>query len=159
MESQTLLRKQLISLLTETNAHVMFEQAIQDFPLQQIHAHVAGIPYSAWELLEHIRIAQWDILEFMRNANHTSPPWPQGYWPPEDAQPTIESWHTTIDQIRRDLKAVQEIVLDEEIDLLSELPHAPGYTYLREILLVADHNAYHIGQFITLRRALGNWPS
>lgn len=155
--SDTTLRDQLLALLRGGNAHLGFDQAVADFPEAAMNQTPPHVPYTPWHLLEHLRIAQWDILEFMRNPDHVSPEWPTGYWPDRDATTDAAGWAATLDAFRADLAAVQEIVRDPAIDLAAELPHAPGYTYLREVLLVADHNAYHIGEFAILRQVMGTW--
>ncbi len=156
-QSDQVLRNLLVSFLKDANAHATFEQAIADFPSDFYNARVKSIPYTAWELLEHIRLAQWDILDFMRNPDYVTPDWPRDYWPKPGQEADQAAWNATIEQIRSDLQVIQEIAANPKIDLMSELPHAKGYTYLREMLLVIDHNAYHVGQLITLRRALGIW--
>ena len=116
------------------------------------------MPHSPWRLLEHLRIAQWDILEFSRNPSHVSPPWPVGYWPNGDAPPDALAWDRAVDAFRADLAAMCELVNDSATDLFAPLPHGDGQTVLREALLVADHNAYHLGQLVVVRRLLGCWP-
>jgi hypothetical protein len=108
-------------------------------------------------LLEHLRIAQWDILEFSRNAQHVSPEWPSGHWPKTEAPPTLSAWTNSLQRFRKDLKAMQALVKNPKTDLYARLPWGDGQTVLREALLVADHNAYHLGQLVTLRRQLGSW--
>ena len=152
-----ILREQLVKLLRGGNAHMTFQDAVKDFPLEYINEKPQNVSYSPWHLLEHLRIAQWDILEFVRDPNHVSPKWPEGYWPAPEQEADAASWQKTIDAFVADLHAVEDIALDTEIDLQAELPHAPGYTYLREILLVADHNAYHIGEFGIMRQIMGTW--
>jgi hypothetical protein len=116
------------------------------------------VPYTPWHIVEHLRIAQWDILEFMRDPAHVSPEWPKGYWPDPEDTTNAAGWSSSLDAFRDDLDAVQELVGDESIEIMAEIPHAPGYTYLREFLLVADHNAYHVGEFAILRQVMGTWP-
>ena len=113
--------------------------------------------YTAWRLLEHMRLAQWDILEFIRDAHHVSPPWPKGYWPPEGKTADAREWEQTITSFRQDLQAMQALVEDEHTDLEAPLPHAPGYTIVREVLVLADHNAYHLGEFALLKQIIGVW--
>jgi hypothetical protein len=120
-------------------------------------ARVDGVPHTPWRLLEHMRIAQWDILEFSRNAAHVSPPFPEGYWPAGDAPPDSAAWDQSVAVFRADLQAMQDLVADPTTDLFARIPHGEGQTILREALLVADHNAYHLGQLVMLRRCLGNW--
>jgi len=152
-----ILRKQLLQLLSGRNAHFTFEDAVKDFPIEAINQLPPNVSYTPWHLIEHLRIAQWDIFEFMRNPGHVSPKWPEGYWPnPEDMAGEVE-WLESLSRFRQDLRAVEAIASDLNIDLQAELPHAPGYTYLREVLLVADHNAYHIGEFAILRQIMGTW--
>ena len=157
MDSDARLREQLLQLLRGGNAHLTFEQAIERFPLEHINARPPKVTHSPWQLLEHIRIAQWDILEFVRDPDHVSPEWPSGYWPAEDVQADPPAWQTTIESFRADMLALEEMVRDPATDLHTDLPHAEGYTVLREILLVADHNAYHIGEFAILRQVMGTW--
>ena len=118
----------------------------------------AGQPHTLWRLLEHLRIAQWDILEFSRRADHVSPAWPDGYWPPEDGPPDDAAWEKSIEAVQRDREAFAELLADEGRDLFEPFAWGQGQTLLREALLIADHNAYHIGQMVTLRQLLGIWP-
>ncbi|UCG23481.1 MAG: DinB family protein, partial [Chloroflexota bacterium] len=141
------------------NAHYTFDDAVADFPLEAINDRPPNVPYTPWHIVEHLRIAQWDILEFMRDPAHTSPEWPKGYWPDPEAATDAAGWSNSLDAFRGDLAAVQEMVRDGSLELTVEIPHAPGYTYLREFLLVADHNAYHVGEFAILRQVMGTWPS
>jgi len=128
------------------------------YPLDHINVCPPQVPYTPWHLLEHIRITQWDILEFIRNPAHVSPSWPEGYWPQPEAQATAEQWQQTVAAIQAGLDDLQAMVRDPATDLFSDLPHAAGYNILREVLLVADHNAYHIGEFAILRQVMGTWP-
>lgn len=152
------MRERLENLLRGKGAHLTFDDAIADFPAGAINARPPNVPYTFWHLIEHMRIAQWDILEFVRNPNHVSPEWPEGYWPAPDAETDGEGWQRTIDAFHTDLEGVIEIANDTSLDLNAELPHAPGYTYLREVLLVADHNAYHTGELAILRQVMDLWP-
>jgi hypothetical protein len=158
MKEDTVLRQQLLQLLEAGNAHLTFEDAVADFPLEFINTPPPNVPYTPWHLIEHMRIAQWDILAFVCDPEHVSPAWPEGYWPAVDLQADEAVWEHTLDAFRSDLHAVEELVKDPNIDLMAEIPHAPGYTYLREVLLVADHNAYHVGEFAILREVMGTWP-
>ncbi len=151
------LRDHVLYLLRGGGAHVDFEKAVADFPTQLCSVKLAGVPYTAWSLVEHLRIAQWDILEFSRNAKHVSPDFPAGYWPPAEAPPDETAWKKSVGAFRKDLKAMQKMVADSKKDLFAKIPHGDGQTLLREALLVADHNAYHIGQLVTIRRLLGCW--
>ncbi len=151
------LREHLVYLLGGGGAHLNFEQAIADLPEGLRGAKVEGISHTPWRLLEHLRICQWDILEFSRNANHVSPDFPAGYWPEGDAPPDAESWNRSVAAFRADLQAMMDLVTDPVTDLYARIPHGDGQTILREALLVADHNAYHLGQLVFLRRCLGAW--
>ena len=159
MSSEDVVREQLLHLLRGGNAHMSFDQAIDDFPLEFINSKPSNVPYSPWQLLEHLRIAQWDILEFIRNRDHVSPAWPEGYWPAKDEEANSTRWQQTIQSFRSDMKALETIVENPGTDLYTDLPHAEGYTIFREILLVADHNAYHLGEFAILRQVMGTWTS
>jgi DinB superfamily len=148
------LRQHLINLLTKAEAHVDLESSIKDFPIKLRGIKPEGSPHTPWQLLEHIRIAQWDILEFSKSGKHKSPKWPDDYWPKTEAPPDDKAWDKSVKQIHADLKAISGLVSDPENDLVTPLAHGDGQTLLREVLLVADHNAYHLGQLILLRRIL-----
>ena len=149
--------KELSALLKKGNAHVTFEEATADVPAELLNQPVPELPYTLWQLTEHIRIAQWDILEFCLSAAHQSPPWPAGYWPAPDEPADAPQWRSTLAQIRHDRARFLALLRDPARDLLQPLPHGTGQTLLREALLIADHTAYHTGQIILLRRLLGNW--
>ncbi len=151
------LRDHLVDLLKSRNAHMDFDAAIRDFPAELRGKKVRGAPHTAWQLIEHLRIAQWDILDFSRDAKHVSPAWPDGYWPETAAPPDEAAWEKSIKRFRTDLRAMQKLVADPESDLFTPFAHGDGQTLLREALLVADHNAYHVGQLVLLRRLLGAW--
>jgi hypothetical protein len=153
------LRKQLIENLNSSNAHADFAQSIRDFPSEMRGKRPKGSPHSPWEVLEHMRLAQWDILEFSRDAKHESPKWPEGYWPPEPEPPDDKAWDRSVQQFCQDNDALCKLVEDESSDLFAKLPHGDGQTLLREALLTADHNAYHLGQLVLLRRTLGSWSA
>jgi len=146
------LRKHLLELLPGKSAHIDLASALDGFPIDKINERPGGSPHSAWDLLEHIRIAQWDILEFSRNADHTSPDWPDGYWPPGPGTP--EAWHHSASQVLADLGSVESMANDGSVDVFKKIEHGDGQTLLREILLIADHNAYHLGQLVLIRRML-----
>ncbi|MFW5775293.1 MAG: DinB family protein [Chitinivibrionales bacterium] len=152
------MRGELSDLLTIGNAHMSFEDVVEDFPLDLIGRHAPHTPYTAWHFVEHIRIAQWDIVEFIRTPNHQSPDWPYGYRPPARQMPTEDAWFRSIDQVLHDREYLISLLNKPTLDLLSEIPHAPGYTYFREILTVADHTAYHVGEIALLRQVLNAWP-
>ena len=149
-----ILREQLLKLLEGANAHITFQGAIKDFPIESINARVPGIPYSAWELIEHMRMAQYDILDFIINPDYKEMKWPEEYWPQKGMVATTGHWNKTIAEFEKDMASLKEIVGDSQTDFTGGIPHAPGYTILREVLLVADHNSYHTGQIIAIRRAL-----
>lgn len=151
------LREHVLYLLRGGGAHIDFDAAIDGLPAKLRGARPKDLPYSPWELLEHMRLAQWDILEFSRNPRHDSPEWPKGYWPETPGPPDGRAWDSSVDQIRGDNEAMQALVADETNDLLAPFSHGDGQTLLREALLVADHNAYHVGQLIVVRRLLGAW--
>jgi hypothetical protein len=151
------LRKHLIELLRGRQAHSDFDEAIKGLPAGLRAARAKDLPFTPWRLLEHLRIAQWDILEFSRNPKHKSPKWPEGYWPQGDAPPDPAAWDASVAAFRRDLAEMEKLVKDPSNDLFAPIPHGDGQTLLREALLVADHNAYHLGQLILLRRLLGAW--
>jgi hypothetical protein len=157
MKADDLLREQLLALLRGGNAHMPYNQAVADFPIDQINTKPPNVPYTCWHLLEHLRIAQWDILEFIRNPDHASPDWPEGFWPDPDSEADQGRWQGTIEAFQSDQRALEQIVEDPNTDLLADLPHAKGYNILREILVVADHNAYHIGELGILRQVMGTW--
>lgn len=151
------LREHLLYLLQAGGAHLRFDDAIANLPKELRGRRPTGVPHSPWRLLEHMRIAQWDILEFSRNPDHVSPPFPDGYWPAGDAPPSDEAWEQSIDEFTADLKSLCDLVADPATDLLAPIPHGGGQTILREALLAAEHNAYHLGQLVVVRRALGAW--
>ena len=156
-KNDKVLREHLLSLLGGGNAHLDFDKAVADFPFELCGLKPDGIPYSAWQILEHLRIAQWDILEFSRNPQHVSPEWPADYWPFSDAPPSEKEWLESVRAFRSDLKEMEDLVRDPRTDLLTKIPHGEGQTMLREAMLAADHNAYHLGQLILIRRLLGAW--
>jgi hypothetical protein len=151
------LREHVVYLLRGGGAHVSFDNATADLPPELRGKKPKGVPHSPWRLLEHMRIAQWDILEFSRNSKHKSPEFPEGYWPTGDAPPNAEAWDRSMASFRADLKAMEDLVANPSTDLFARIPHGDGQTILREALLIADHNAYHLGQLIVVRRALGAW--
>lgn len=157
MPNDASLREQLNSLLTAGNAHATFDQAVKNLPVELRGKRPKGAEHSPWQLLEHLRIAQWDILEFSRDAKHKSPKWPEEYWPKSPAPPDEKAWDKSVRAFRKDLKALCELVADEKTDLFAKIPHGDGQTILREALLTADHNAYHIGQLVLVRKLLGAW--
>ena len=152
------LRQHLVELLKGGSAHARFEEVVAGIPAKLRGQKPAGLPHSPWMLLEHMRLAQWDILEFSRNRRHVSPDWPKGYWPRSDAPPGAAAWSTSVKKFRRDLKTMENLVTHPKMDLHARIPWGDGQTILREALLVADHNAYHLAQLVDIRRLLGTWP-
>jgi hypothetical protein len=157
MKNDHVLREHIHDLLAADHAHVSFEKAIADLPVELRGAKPRGLPHTPWRLVEHMRIAQWDILQFSVDPHHISPEFPDGYWPEGDAPPDAGAWDRSVAAFQADLKAVINLVADPKTDLFTPLPHGQGQTILREALLVADHNAYHLGQLVTVRRLLGAW--
>jgi len=149
------LRDHLLYLLRDGGAHTDFDSAMGDWPVQLAGVKVANFPHTAWMLLEHMRIAQWDILEFSRNPRHASPKWPDDYWPTSDAPPSEKAWKDSMTGFKKDLRAMEQLVANPRTDLFAKLPWGDGQTVLREALLVADHNSYHLGQLVMLRKSIG----
>jgi DinB superfamily len=149
--------KHVLELLDGGNAHLNFDKAVAGLPAKLRGSKPAGVPHSPWQLVEHLRIAQWDILEFSRNPKHVSPDWPKGYWPEGETPPSAKAWENSLKKFEVDLSAMKKLVSNRNTDLFARIPHGEGQTILREALLVADHNAYHIGQLVLLRRLLGAW--
>src|SRR5713101_3618646 len=147
----------VLELLRGGHAHVDLETALKGLPARLRGKKPKGAEHTLWQLLEHIRIGQWDILEFSRNPKHVSPPWPKGYWPATEAPPSASAWNNSLRRVREDLKAMEKLVASAKTDLLAKIPHGNGQTILREALLLADHNAYHVGQMVLLRRLLDAW--
>ncbi|MBO0952820.1 DinB family protein [Fibrella forsythiae] len=156
-DTNAALRRQLVDLLQKSEAHQSFEAAVKELPAALRGVKPDKLPYSIWQLVDHIRIAQWDILEFSRDPTHQSPPWPEGYWntavqPPDDA-----AWQQVLDQIKADRDAFVALLNEPEQNLFKPLAHGQGQTLLREALLIADHTAYHVGEIILIRRLLNAW--
>jgi hypothetical protein len=151
------LRQHLLELLGGGNAHLKFDAAVADLPARLRGSRPPNVSHSPWQLVEHMRIAQWDILRFSIDPGHVSPDFPSGYWPEGDAPPDAGAWDRTIAAFQADLKAMMDLVADPATDLFAPIPHGDGQTILREALLVADHNAYHLGQLVTVRKLLGAW--
>ncbi len=158
MSDKRVLREELLALVRGGNAHMTFDDAVAGFPLKEINRPVPNGSYTVWHLLEHMRIAQWDILEFVRNPRHVSPEFPTGYWPAADQLASPRQWRKSVTDFSADLKAVEALITDEMTNFFDPLPHAPDYTVFREMLLIADHNAYHVGELVSLRRVLDMKP-
>lgn len=152
------LREHLAFLLGSGDAHATFDAAVEGIPPDSRGTQPEGLPYSPWQLLEHLRITQADILAFCRDADYVQPTWPDDYWPATAAPPTEPAWQQSIDAFGEDREALRQLAAGPEPDLFAIVPHGTGQTYLRELLLVADHTAYHVGELIVVRRLLGIWP-
>ena len=157
MNKDDTIRKHLLTSLKGHNAHLSFEQTIKDFPDNYYNKKISGIQYSCWDLLEHLRIAQWDILDFIMNPEYQSKSWPDNYWPKDNGD--AEKWKNSVKNFLDDRKEIEAMLEDSAVDLYSPIPHAPDYTIFREIVIVIDHNSYHTGQLLLLRRALGIWSA
>ena len=157
MKNDHALREHLLNLLNSDAAHVTFEAAVKDLPANLRGKRVKHVERSLWEILEHLRIAQWDILEYIRNPKHVSPDFPAGYWPKTEAPPSDKAWTESVAAFRSDPDALTNLLSNPATDVLAPIAHAGGKTILREVLLLADHNAYHLGQLVMLRRLLGAW--
>ena len=157
MDNDKSLREHLVKLLEGGHAHVTFEAAVKGVPAGLRGKRPKGSEHSLWEILEHMRIATWDILEFSRDAKHVSPKWPDGYWPKSPKPPNEKAWTKSVQAINADIKAMSKLVASKSTDLHAPIPHGQGQTILREALLIADHNAYHLGEIVLVRRLLGAW--
>jgi len=153
------LRSQLVRLVTWQDAHVSFEGAVADLPAPLRGVQPADLPYSAWQLLEHLRLSQLDILDFCRNPAYREQKWPDDYWPRDPAPLAAQAWDESIAGYLQDRAELVQMAGDSGVDLFARIPHGSGQTYLRELLLVADHNAYHVGQLVLVRRLLGAWTA
>lgn len=151
------LRDHLKRLLDWGDAHADFDRVVAGVPAQAQGVRPEGLPYSLWQLLEHVRLAQADILDFCRNPQYKQPAWPDDYWPRTEAPPTADAWEQSVAAIRADRQALVEMIDDPGLNLFAEIGHGAGQTYLREVLLVADHGAYHLGEMVAARRLLGVW--
>ena len=158
MVATDILREQLLALIDGRGAHLPFDAAVADFPDDAINRLPPNVAYTPWHLLEHIRIAQRDILDYIRDRAYLAPAWPEEYWPARDAVATPGQFALTIEGFRSDCAALHELVADPATDLLAPIPNTPGHTILREVRLLGDHNAYHIGEFAILRQVMGTWP-
>lgn len=159
MKSKERFRHEIVALLEGGNAHMSFDEVVANFPIELINHKPPHSPYSPWHFLEHMRITQWDILEFIQNPEHISPGFPEGYRPKPSEKADEHAWKSTIMHFRADTNALKVIALDTDTDLFAPIPHALEYTYFRELLLAADHNSYSIGEFAFLRQVLNAWPA
>jgi uncharacterized damage-inducible protein DinB len=155
--SDRALREHVASLLRWEDAHAGLDRIVEGVPHDRWSASAPGLPYTLWQLLEHLRLAQHDILDFCRNPAYTELRWPDDYWPPAGTGPSQADVAGTVAGLRQDRDALAAMALDSTIDLFARIPHGTGQTYLRELLLVADHTSYHLGQMVVVRRALGTW--
>lgn len=151
--AESVLREHVLYLLRGGGAHIDPQSALSTFPADLINVRVGKLPYTPWQVLEHMRIAQWDILEFSSNPDHVSPEFPEGYWPPAGEQVDQTRWNESVERFLKDLKEVEELLLNPSTDLFRPIEHGSGQTIMREALLVADHNAYHLGALMTIRKA------
>jgi hypothetical protein len=158
MTADETLRADLIRLLQADDAHMTFEDAVADFPPDAINRRPPNVDYTPWHLVEHLRLTQWDILEYVRNPAWVSPDWPIGYWPDPSAEATPAEFAASVARFLADRAALADLVADPAWDLLAPIPHTPGHTLLREVRICADHNAYHVGEFAILRQVMGTWP-
>jgi hypothetical protein len=155
--SDKVLREHLRRLLAWEDAHVGFDAAVANVPVKLRGERPAGLPYSLWQIVEHLRLAQHDILDFCRNPKYKELEWPADYWPRSPKPPSASAWNASIRSFREDREALQTLAMNEQTDLAAQIPHGTGQTYLRELILAADHAAYHIGELVVLRRLLGIW--
>ena len=157
MNNDQAVRKHLLELLDGAHAHAPFDKVVSDFPSKLRGEVPSGLPHSAWMLLEHMRLAQWDILEFSRNPEYKEMKWPEDYWPQSPVPPSEAAWDKSVKSFHDDLAAMKKLVNDAKTDLFAKIPWGDGQTILREAMLVADHNSHHLGQLIDVRRLLGAW--
>ena len=158
-QSNESLRKHVLYLLRGGGAHLSFDDFVNSFPADLCNRQIDGLPYTPWQVLEHMRLAQWDILEFSRDPDHISPEFPKGYWPKPDELGNPSLWQQTIDQFRKDLQQMEALVENPSTDLHAKIPHGDGQTILREALLIADHNAYHLGVLAVMARIVKSVPT
>jgi len=153
------LRSQLVMLLRGRQAHMTFEEAVADFPDWAINECAPNVPYTPWHLVEHLRLTQWDMLRYIEDpTGHESPPWPVGYWPDPAARTDMAGFRKSVDGFRADLRAMEGVALDERRDLTAVLERTPGHTALRGLMIIGNHNSYHVGEFASLRQVMGSWP-
>ena len=157
MSTDQALRDHLQELLKAGSAHLGFDEAIEGLPSELRGKKVQGLAHTVWQLVEHLRITQEDIVEFSRNPDYKTPKWPDDYWPDTEAPPSDDAWEQAVEAFHRDLQAMKDLVADPKTDLFAKIPWGDGQTILREAMLVADHNAYHVGQIVTVRQGLGAW--
>ncbi len=159
MTTGDVLRDELLQLLAGEGAHMPLDEAVADFPSGAMNSRAPNVPYTPWHLLEHLRIAQHDLLEYITNRAYLEPAWPEEYWPPLGATATPDDFARTVEGLRADQRALRDLVADPATDLLAPIPGTPEHTIVRQVRLVADHNAYHVGEFAILRQVMGTWPA
>jgi hypothetical protein len=159
MSDESAIRNELVQLLVGQSAFRMLDHIVADFPASAMNQRPPNVPYTPWALLEHIRVGQNDILEYIRDTNYRSPHWPDEYWPKPDAQADQAAWAKTVAAIKADRDALAAMITDPKVDLTAPLPHAPEHTILRELRLVAGHTSFHLGEFAVLRQVMGTWPA
>jgi len=157
MSTDKQFRHELIGYLQKPHTHASLTDTLKGFPENLMNERPDGVPYSFWELLEHIRISQFDMLDFIRNSNYKEMDWPKDYWPGNGIKATKKMWDESIEQFEKDLNSLEDIINNPEFDLLVPIKHGTGQTILREVLQIIDHNSYHVGQLVTMRRAVGAW--
>ena len=157
MKDQSRIRELLLEQLSGKNAHVNFDEAVDGLSLSDVGAKPDNFPHTIWELVEHIRISQHDIVAFSRDPDYSSPAWPEGYWPESPKPENEQEWNNSLGAIRSDHRSMENLVKDEERDLLEPIPHGDGQTLFREAMLIVDHSAYHIGQIVHMRKAMNIW--
>jgi len=157
MDKDKVLRKNLLLLLTGETARMSFEDAVAEFPMDRINDNLPNADYTPWHLLEHIRLAQEDILDFIKNPNYQERQWPKDYWPPKGAKATPADWKKSVDAWKKDFRELQQMVKDPENDLYHRIPCGDGQTFLVEMVTVSNHNAFHLGEFAITRQAMGTW--
>ena len=159
MSDEAKLRDEIAQLLRGTSTFRLFEHIVADFPTAAMNQRAPNVPYTPWGLLEHIRIAQWDILEYVRSGQHVSPVWPDEYWPPADQRTDATLWQRSVDRFLADRAALEGILLNPAVDLTAPLAHASEHTVMREVRLAAGHTAFHLGEFAVLRQVMQTWPA
>lgn len=157
MGNQTRIRELLQEQLSGKNAHVDFQRAVEGLRLKDVGRKPESFPHTIWELVEHIRIAQHDIVAFSQSADYTSPSWPEGYWPDSDKPENKLQWDKSVAAVKNDKQIMVKMIKNENKDLLEPIPHGDGQTLFREAMLIVDHNAYHIGQIVLMRKAMNIW--
>lgn len=157
MSTDDALREHILNVLRSATER-RFEEAVRDYPAGSMNVNPPNVDYTPWHLIEHLRISQLDILEYIRNPGYVSPPWPDGYWPAKTATADVAAWNKSLDGFRADRQALADLVADPHTDLLAPLAHTPGHTVLREVFLVAGHSGYHLGEFGILRQVMRSWP-